>query len=146
VPAEASPGAGASPGALDRYALLVLLAVQLALFALTEPRGEFPLADDWAYAHSVRWLLDKHRIRLSEWIGMNLLPQTLAGGAAARLFGYSFTTLRAVTQVVSVIVAFLTFRWFLATGFARRDALVATLVVIATPVWGLLSNSFMTDL
>ncbi len=103
MPGDGSLSAGANPGALDRqvYALLVLVAVQLALFAVIEPRGEFPLADDWAYAHSVRWLLDEHRIRLSEWIGMNLLPQTLAGGAAAWLFGYSFTTLRAVTQVVS---------------------------------------------
>ena len=131
---------------VDRLAPWLLVAVQLALFALIHPVGDFPIADDWAYAHSVRWLLDERRIRLSDWVGMNLLPQTLAGGAASVVFGYSFATLRAVTQVVSILVAQAAFRWFVASGFARRDALVAALVVVATPLWGILSNSYMTDL
>ena len=132
--------------ALERHAPLLLVGVQLALFAIIWPRGDFPLADDWAYMHSVRWLLDEHRVRLSDWVGMNLLPQTLLGSAAALPFGLSFSTLRCVTQLVSVLVTLATFRWFVTAGLGRRDAFVATLVVIATPFWGLLSNSFMTDL
>ena len=131
---------------LERYAPLVVIAVQLLVLLLPDPRGQFPLNDDWAYAHSVRWLLDEHRIRLSDWVAMNLLPQTLLGGAAAALFGYSFSILRHVTQLVSILVALAAFYWFTATGLARRDALVATLVVIAMPCWPALGDSFMTDL
>ena len=50
----------------DWRAIALLLAVQLVVAAVVEPHGEFPIDDDWAYAHSVRWLLDEHRIRLSD--------------------------------------------------------------------------------
>jgi 4-amino-4-deoxy-L-arabinose transferase-like glycosyltransferase len=129
----------------DRHAGLIVVAAQLALLALARAADDFPINDDWAYAHSVRWLLDEHRIRLSDWIAMNLLPQTLLGGGAAAVFGFSFATLRHVTQLVSVVVAFAVFRWFAATGLGRRDALAAALVVMAMPCWPVLSSSFMTD-
>jgi len=142
------PAAVAAPtaGVAERHAVLVVAAVALVLSALVDPRGEFPVNDDWAYAHSVQWLLAEHRIRLSDWIAMNLLPQTLIGGAAAQIAGFSFSLLRHVTQLVSIAVAVLTLRWFLATGLTRRDALVATLTVVAMPCWLPLANSFMTDL
>lgn len=132
--------------AIERHASLAVAAAALILAAAVDPRGEFPVNDDWAYAHSVQWLLAEHRIRLSDWIAMNLLPQTLLGGAAAQLAGFSFTLLRHLTQLVSIVVAVLTLRWFETIGIARRDALVATLTVIAMPCWLPLANSFMTDL
>ncbi len=141
-----TPVAAPAAGALERHAALVIAALALVLSALVDPRGEFPVNDDWAYAHSVQWLLAEHRIRLSDWIAMNLLPQTLIGGAAAQIAGFSFSLMRHLTQAVSVAVAVLTLRWFLATGLARRDALVATLTVLAMPCWLPLANSFMTDL
>jgi hypothetical protein len=125
---------------------LAVVCVVVILSALVNPQGEFPVNDDWAYTHSVQWLLDEHRVRLSDWIAMNLLPQTLAGGAVAKLFGFSFSVLRHLTQLVSVFVAVLTLHWFIAVGLARRDALVATLTVIAIPYWLPVANSFMTDL
>jgi hypothetical protein len=84
----------------ERRAGLVVVCVALVLIILVYPSGEFPVNDDWAYAHSVQWLLDEHRVRLSDWIAMNLLPQTLMGGAVAELFGFSFYTLRHLTQLV----------------------------------------------
>ncbi|MEP7182087.1 MAG: hypothetical protein ABI886_07870 [Betaproteobacteria bacterium] len=133
-------------GPLDRWAPLVVAAVALLSTLVVDARGEFPVNDDWAYAHSVQWLLAEHRIRLSDWIAMNLLPQTLAGGAVTLVAGFSFTALRHLTQAVAVGVALLTFHWFVATGLTRRDAMVAALVVIAMPCWPVLANTFMTDL
>lgn len=132
--------------AIERHAGLLVISVQLALLALSQATGDFPVNDDWAYAHSVRWLLDEHRIRLSDWIAANLLPQSLLGAGAAALFGYSFSTLRHVTQLASILVAWAVFRWFVTVGLCRRDALLATLVVMAMPCWPVLSNSFMTDM
>ena len=131
---------------LERYAGSIVIAVQLAILVSSRATGDFPINDDWAFSHSVRWLLDEHRIRLSDWVAMNLVPQTLLGGAASAWFGYSFLTLRHVGQVVSLVVAWAVFRWFVAVGIGRRDALVASLVVMAMPCWPVLSNSFMTDL
>ena len=129
----------------EKHAPLILLGVQLLLLLLPDPRGDFPINDDWAYAHSVQWLLTEHRIRLSDWIAMNLLPQTLAGAAASAAFGFSFIVFRHVTQVASLLVVLALWRWFTAVGMARRDAVVATLTVMSIPFWPVLSESFMTD-
>jgi len=68
----------------DRRALVALACLHLAIVAIVEPRGDFPLNDDWAFAHSAQWLLGEGRIRLSEWVAMNLVPQTLAGASATK--------------------------------------------------------------
>lgn len=126
--------------------IAILLLVQLVLLGIVFPVGNFPLNDDWAYAHSVLWLLDEHRLRLSNWIAMNLVPQTLLGAAAAKLFGFSFTGLRAMTQWVAMLTSLAAFSFFRASGLGRRAALVATLILVVTPWWQVLANSYMTDL
>ena len=128
-----------------RQAIAVLIAVQIALFAVVEPRGEFPLNDDWAYAHSVQWLLTEHRIHVSDWAAMNLLPQTLAGGVTASVFGFSFTALRHLTQLVALLASAAMLWLFRTAGLAPAQALFAALAVAITPWWIALANSFMTD-
>jgi Dolichyl-phosphate-mannose-protein mannosyltransferase len=130
----------------DRRCLALLIAIQLVVVAVVAPRGNFPLNDDWAYAHSVQWLLAEHRIRLSDWIAMNLLPQTLAGGLATAAFGFSFETLRHITQCVAVLASVAAFYWFRAARLEPSQALVASLALIAAPFWPALANSYMTDL
>lgn len=130
----------------DRRALAILVAVHLAIVALVAPRGDFPLNDDWAYAHSVRWLLDEGRIRLSDWVGMNLVPQTLAGAAVTAAGGFSFETLRHLTQVVAVICMGVAYGWFRTARFEPGAALAATLALVSFPAWPVLANSYMTDL
>ena len=129
-----------------RAPTMAVVAVALALAFAVDPRGDFPLNDDWAYAHSVAWLAAEHRIRLSDWIAMNLLPQTLLGGLATAIGGLTFTTLRHLTQIVAAAVAALALEFFRAAGLGRSDAVTATLTLIAMPCWLPLANSYMTDL
>src|SRR5215212_695887 len=110
----------------DRRALAVLVALHLAMIAIVQPRGEFPVNDDWAYAHSVQWLLSEGRIRLSGWVAMNLVPQTLAGGAVAALFGFSFEALRHLTQAVALLALIAAYGWFRVSRLEAIHALVAT--------------------
>ncbi len=130
----------------DRRALFALVALHLAVVALVQPRGEFPLNDDWAYAQSVQWLLSEGRIRLSGWVGMNLLPQTLAGGLVAAVFGFSFEALRHLTQLVAVLALAAAYFWFREIRLDWGAALAATCAMAAFPAWPVLANSYMTDL
>ena len=125
---------------------IAVVAIALALSFAVDPRGDFPLNDDWAYARSVGWLVAEHRIRLSDWIAMNLLPQTLLGGLATAIGGLTFTTLRHLTQIVAAAVAALALAFFRVTGLRRGDALMATLTLIAMPCFLPLADSYMTDL
>ena len=128
-----------------RGSVALLLALQIALFALIEPRGEFPLNDDWAYAHSVLWLLAEQRVRLSDWIAMNLLPQTLAGGATAALFGFSFSALRHLTQAIALLGSVGMLWLFRAAGLTPTQAALAAIATVTTPWWLELANSYMSD-
>jgi hypothetical protein len=126
--------------------LVLLICVQLLMFVVVGARGDFPVNDDWAYAHSILWLFEEQRIRLSDWIAMNLLPQTLAGGLVAAVFGFSFENLRHLTQAVALLTSVAAFYWFRAARLVPLHATVASLSVIAMPCWPVLANSYMTDL
>lgn len=130
----------------NRYYLALLIAFQLLMIAVIQPYGNFPLNDDWAYAHSAIWFNTEHRIRLSNWIAMNLLPQTVAGGLVTAAVGFSFDALRHLTQIVALLASIAAFYFFRSTSLAAAQAFVATLVLIAMPSWPILANSFMTDL
>jgi hypothetical protein len=130
----------------DRRALVLLAALHAAMVAVVMPRGDFPLNDDWAYAQSVSWLLAEGRIRLSDWAGMNLVPQTMLASAAVGMFGPGFETLRHVTQAVALAAMGAAYAWFRASRLDARAALVATAALMSFPAWDVLANSFMTDI
>jgi hypothetical protein len=82
---------------------------------LSRATGDFPINDDRAYGHSARWLLDEHRIRLSDWIAMNLLPQTLLGAGTSALFGFD----RYLLFVLPFALALVARCWPGQTGMVR---------------------------
>lgn len=130
----------------DRYYLAWLIVFQLLAIALIQPYGNFPLNDDWAYAHSAIWFNSEHRIRLSNWIAMNLLPQAVAGGLVTAAVGFSFDALRHLTQIVALLTSISAFYFFRSAALTAAQAFVATLVLVAMPSWPVLANSFMTDI
>jgi hypothetical protein len=130
----------------ERRALALLVLLHLAMIAVVQPRGDFPINDDWAFAQSVRWLLDEGRLRLSDWVPMDLVPQAYAGALAASVAGFSFEILRHVTQGVAVLALVAAFAWFRVAGLDARASFAASAVLAAFPAWPVLANSFMTDL
>lgn len=130
----------------ERHYLALLIAFQLLMIAVIQPYGNFPLNDDWAYAQSAIWFNAEHRIRLSNWIAMNLVPQTIAGGLVIAAVGFSFDALRHLTQIVALLASICAFYFFRTASLDAKQASVATLVLIAMPSWPMLSNSFMTDM
>jgi hypothetical protein len=131
---------------VDARTLAALAVLHVAMIAIVDPRGEFPVNDDWAYFRAVEWWFAEGRIRLPEWVGMNLATQTLAGAAVAGVFALKFETLRHLTQAVALAAIFGAYALFRALALERRDAFVATAAVIAFPPWAVLANSYMTDL
>lgn len=107
--------------------------------------GEFPVADDWAYAHAVRsWLETGHMERLP-WTWVPLWTHAALGVAFSSVLGFSFETLRLASFAmgwVGVLGAYALCRQLgLRPGWSALGA--ATLA--ANPLYVLLSFSFMTD-
>lgn len=125
--------------------LLLLAAAWVLIVAIVDPRGDFPLNDDWAYAVAVQRLLDEDVFRPPGWAGMTLLSQALWGAAAAALAGFSHTALRGSTLLLggtAVLTTYLLARRLRATRGAAR---LAALVLAGNPLFVVLAHSFMTD-
>ena len=82
--------------------VLLIIAVWIVAALLIDPRGEFPLNDDWAYAAAVKTLLGGGGIRLSGWTTVNLIAQIFWGALFCLPFGFSFTALRISTLVLGL--------------------------------------------
>lgn len=143
---KTSPAPASALISLGKIPYVFAILFQALLIATIAPAGDFPLNDDWAYAHSVIWLIEENRIRLSNWIAMNLLPQTIIGTSASLAFGFSHSTLRITTEITSIATSLFTLYFFRSNSISSRDALFATCLLVSTPWWMAVSNSYMSDI
>ncbi len=112
---------------------------------LVDPRGEFPLNDDWMYSHSVMTFLNERRFELFDWQAVTVLGQVLWGAFFAKLFGFSMTTLRMSTLVFGLFGVWSTYGLLRVSEASRRLSFWGALTIATTPLYFGLANSFMTD-
>jgi hypothetical protein len=125
--------------------VLLIVAVWIVVALLIDPRGEFPLNDDWAYAAAVKTLLGGGGIRLSGWTTVNLIAQIFWGALFCLPFGFSFTVLRISTLVLG-LTGVLALYGLLREGDADHGtALFGALLLAFNPLYLVLSYTFMSD-
>jgi hypothetical protein len=129
-----------------RQAVLALVVVWTAMVVIVEPRGDFPLADDWNYAASVRTMLTEHRYAPSVYTEAALVAQAMYGALVCSIFGFSFTTLRLSTLVLGWCGGVSLYVLARAAGARHGVALVCALFAITSPLYFVLSSTFMTDI
>lgn len=145
--ADSAARDAAETGARFAFGVCALVALVYALWLLVAwPSGDFPLNDDWAYAWSVRRLLETGALRISEWASAAALFQIYWGALFATLAGgFSFTALHVSTLVFSA-GAPLALCWLLRRlGVGRAGAALAAVALVANPIFLHLSYTFMTD-
>jgi hypothetical protein len=127
-------------------AAVILALLFAALLALTNPTGSFPLNDDWSYGKAVKNLVEKGEYRLTNWTSMPLLTQVLWGALFSLPAGFSFTSLRLSTLVLSFL-ALLSLVLIARASAKSRPGLVllGPLLLLFNPVYLDLSCTFMTD-
>lgn len=124
---------------------LLLLGLWCAILLIIDPRGDFPMYDDWAFAHDVQGLVTSGRFVFSDWPAMTLIAQTLWGAAFCKVFGFSHEVLRWSVVVLGVGCSLLMYRLaFLLTGDGRR-ALFASLLMMMNPLFLALVVTYMTE-
>jgi hypothetical protein len=147
APAEAPAPASTRPartGADVRN--LLLLAVGWAAFVLIiSPQHEYPTLDDWAYAGSVRQMLDTGTFHMPDWSDATLVGLTLWGTLWTRLFGFGFTVLTGSTLVLAAIALFAFYALARTVGVMPGGALLGAALLGFNPLFVHLSYSFMTD-
>ena len=111
----------------------------------THPVAETGMVDDWSYVQSVRVLAQTGHIVYNGWAAPILGWQLFLGALFARLFGPSFTAIRASTFLIALITAFLTQRTFVRVGINSRNATVGTLDFVLSPLFLPFAFSLMTE-
>ena len=125
--------------------VLLIVAIWIVVALLIDPRGEFPLNDDWAYAAAVKTLLSGGGIRLPGWTTANLVAQIFWGALFCLPFGFSFTALRISTLVLG-LTGVLALYGLLREGDADHGtALFGALLLAFNPLYLVLSYTFMSD-
>lgn len=126
-------------------AWLAVLAFWLVIVLLVDPRGDFPLNDDWNYARSVKSLVESGTLTVTVWTLAASLTHILIGWAACLLTGFSFETLRLSTLAMGLLA--LVCLYLMLSSVARPSYWhwLAVLVLMTNPLFFELSHTYMTD-
>lgn len=125
--------------------LLLLCSGWLVAWFLADPRGEFPLNDDWAYAIPVQRLLDEGRLELTDWGGMTLVFHVAWGAIFCLPLGFSFLALRVATLAMALVGIMAFYGVLREACFRSGPALIATATLAFNPLFFHLSHTYMTD-
>lgn len=129
----------------QKNTLLFISLIWVILVILINPYGEFPYNDDWAYARSVKTLVETRTFFISGWTSVNLLVQIGWGVLFCLPFGFSFTALRISTLVAGLFGLWATYKLIYNSTENRAIAFVGTLLLLVNPMYLGLSASFMSD-
>ena len=142
-PVVRGPGASLIQGPAAPVALLTLF--WLAMIVLVDPRGDFPLNDDWACARAVETLAREGVLRIPGWLSMSAVAEILWGWLFRSIFGASFAVLRASTLTLSLAGVLATYGALREGSVRRWVAFAAAAGLAANPIYLVMSCTFMTD-
>lgn len=122
----------------------ILIVLFLLVVCLVNPFRELSKDDDWAYALTVRHLLETGDYKLHDWASANMPVQIYWGALFSKLFSYSFSALRLSTLTL-LFVSLIGF-YFMLRDFGSDDteAGILSLALLASPLVMLFGFSFMT--
>jgi 4-amino-4-deoxy-L-arabinose transferase-like glycosyltransferase len=145
-PGTESPSTSAHGISFGTAAAAIILLDAIIAFGLIGVGGDFPLSDDWSYAHAAREMCQHGRIDFLPWTGASLIAQAFYGSLLCRVFGFSFTTLRISTLILGALADVGVLQLVRTLGFSTKLALFAALVFALSPLRVNLGFTFMTDL
>lgn len=129
----------------DAPRLALLAAVWAGLFLAVDPRGQFPLNDDFQYAECARRLLEGQGLRLPEWALSSTVSHAALGALMTAPWGASNQALRIWMIVLggagAALVYALARRW----RAGADAALLAALTAAMSPLYAAMSASFHLD-
>jgi hypothetical protein len=125
--------------------LLAIASLWLIGLVFTNPFGDFPLNDDWAYGLTVKRLLDTGDFRPVGWTSASLFTHVLWGSIFCIPNGFSFEALRFSSLTISLIGVLGAYVLIRELDGSRWLAVIIALTIAFNPIYYALSNTFMTD-
>ncbi|MGA8938350.1 MAG: glycosyltransferase family 39 protein [Acidobacteriaceae bacterium] len=113
---------------------------------ISRPYTTMGVCDDGPYILMARTLAATGHVVYNGWTVAMLLAQIYLAAAFFKLFGSSFTTARMSTLLVAVVLAWLLQRTLVRASISERNATIGTLALVLSPLYLLLSVTFMSDI
>jgi uncharacterized membrane protein YoaK (UPF0700 family) len=115
------------------------------MVAIPPAAQDFPLQDDWAYAHGVFWFAHGQGIHYSRWASMPQLGQWLFSLPFILVMGPTHVALRISTIVVSWLGIASFYDLLRREGLSPRLAAFTGCVVAMNPLFFVSQGTYMTD-
>ena len=124
----------------------IFCALVLLLSALiSRPYAEMGIADDSTYILTARGLAATGHLAYNGWVSAMLGWQLYLAAALIKLFGFSFTTVRMSGLLISMALGMILERTLVRAGVTERNATIGTLAFVLSPLYLMLSVTFMSD-
>jgi hypothetical protein len=104
------------------------------------------ICDDGPYILMARTLASTGRIAYNGWASPLIGWQLYLGAAFIKLFGFSYTAVRSSTLLVAMALAFVLQRTLVRASISERNATLGTLALVLSPLYLMLSVTYMTDI
>ena len=111
--------------------IFALVIIFFVIIIFINPRGNFPLNDDWVYGHTVSELLFNKHLDFYEWTGPILIAQTFYSFLITKLTGLTLITF-----------------YYLCLKFTKQRILIflVALILLFNPLFLNTSFTFLTDI
>jgi hypothetical protein len=104
------------------------------------------ISDDGPYNLRAQHLAATGHIGYNGWETALLGSQLYLGAVFIKLFGFSFATVRMSTLLIAALTAFVLHRTLVRANISERDATIGTLDLVLSPLYLMLSVTFMSDI
>ncbi|MGC9198775.1 MAG: ArnT family glycosyltransferase [Acidobacteriaceae bacterium] len=126
-------------------ALLCALAVPVCEL-ISRPYANMSVCDDWPYVLMARNLAATGHFAYNGWAAPMIGWQLFLGAAMVKVFGASATAVRMSTLLVAMVLAALLQRTLVRAHMSESNATMATWAFVLSPLYLVLSVTFMTDI
>ena len=113
---------------------------------IARPIANMSVCDDGPYILMAQHLASTAHIVYNGGATAMLGWQLYLGSGFIKLFGFSFTAVRSSTVLVAMVIAFLLERLMVRAGTSERNATLGTLALVLSPLYLMLSATYMTDI
>lgn len=125
---------------------LLLFGVLLIVFAIMLPFRDQLYSEDFAYAHSVRHLIDTGDLKISERLAPSSISLIVWGFIVTKILGFSLTNLHFAVIILLPFLLFGLYKLFHLIGCGKEKSLIFTLFFLSIPWILQLSYTFLTDI
>jgi len=129
----------------DILEVLLVLGVWAGIVWLVNPRGEFPLHDDWDFTVATWNFARTGHFHFTPFTAVSLRAQILWGALWTHFGGERFEVLRASTLTLSAATLIVVNRILAMTPLRAWGRVTATLALLAHPIFLWASCTYMTD-